>query len=208
MSFDPVLSVLVDQRLTDIAIAKKCVTGARSEVERAYLEQSAILTIYASLEGGIRDIIKALLREIDNSRSQYFDLKPCYAMLALNKICKLDQEVKDTEKQISTTANIIQAIMAVPKFPNDLDLESNLTPKVLKRVCTSLDLPVLIDSQSDENDLNILLRFRNNIAHGDRRMPIGLQRLDQLSKLAVKLITVAAVSISDAKKSKIWLARP
>lgn len=72
----------------------------------------------------------------------------------------------------------------------------------------SLDLPLLIDSQTDENDLNILLRFRNNIAHGDRRMPIGFQRLDQLSKIAVKLITEAASLISEAKKKEIWLTRP
>lgn len=114
MSFDPVLSGLVDQRLADIAIAKKCVTRARSEIERVYLEQSAILTIYASLEGGIRDLVKALLREIDGSRIKYADLKPCYATLALNKICKLDREVRDVGKQISTTVEIISAIMAPP----------------------------------------------------------------------------------------------
>lgn len=208
MSFDPVLSGLVDQRLSDIAIAKKCVTGARSDVERVYLEQSAILTIYASLEGGIRDLVKALLREIDSSRTKYSELKPCYATLALNKLCKLDKEVKDFGKQITTTVEIIQAIMAPPKLPNDVDLESNLTPKVLKRICLSLDLPQLFDSQADENDLNILLRFRNNIAHGDRRMPIGLHRLDQLSKIAVKLITATASSISEAKRNEIWLTKP
>ncbi|MHA6964689.1 MAE_28990/MAE_18760 family HEPN-like nuclease [Zobellella denitrificans] len=208
MSFDPVLSDLVDQRLSDIAIAKKCVTRARSTVERAYLEQSAILTIYASLEGGVRDLVKALLREIDGSKIKYSDLTPCYATLALNKVCKLDREVKDAGKQISTTIEIIQAIMSPPKLPNDVDLESNLTPKVLKRVFASLDLPEPINSQTDENDLNILLRFRNNIAHGDRRMPIGLERLDQLSRIAVKLITEAAASISEAKRTEVWLTKP
>jgi len=207
MSFDPLLAGLVDQRLTDIAIAKKCVTHARSMIERQYLEQSAVLTIYASLEGGIRDVIKAFLGEIDSSQTTYSNLKPCYATLALTKLCKLDQVVIDIEKQISTTTNIIRAILMNPKLPNDIDLESNLTPKVIRRVCASLEIPSLIQNQSDENDLNVLLRFRNNIAHGDRRMPIGMRRLDQLSNTAIKLIAAAAVSISDARANEVWVTK-
>lgn len=208
MNFDPVLSSLVDQRLSDIAIAKKCITRARSNVERQYLEQSAILTIYASLEGGIKDIIKALLSEANFSQTEYLKLKPCYATLALSKICKLDQEIRNIDKQIDTITNIVQAVTTTPKLPNDIDLESNLTPKVLRRICMSLDIPLLIQRPSDENDLNILLRLRNNIAHGDRRMPIGLQRIDQLSAISVNLITSAATLASEAVTNEVWLTRP
>lgn len=206
MSFDQKLLGLVDQRLSDIAIAKKCVTKARSDIERAYLEQSAVLTIYASLEGGVRDILNALLAEVDGARVRYIDLNPCYAMLALNKVCRLEQEVRGLDKQIAATKDVIREVMSVVKLPNSFDLESNLTPKVFSKISVSLGLPGIISGPGEENDLNILLRFRNNIAHGDRKMPIGAKRLDQLSGVAVSLIASTAAVVSDAYKGRVWLA--
>lgn len=203
--FDKVIDALVDVRFIDIALARKCVTRAKSNIERQYLEQSAILTIYASMEGGVRDLVAVLLNKINESGATFSDLKPCYAMLALAKICKLEQEIKDLDKQINITSTIIASVMGCPRLPSVWDMESNLTPKVLKKMCQSLDLPYLLQDPSDENDLNILLRFRNNIAHGDRRMPIGSDRLDQTSRIAVKLITSAAVNVSDVGKNRLWL---
>lgn len=206
MHLERKINEIIDMRLTDIAIAKKCITRAKGEIERTRLKQSAIITIYASLEGGFRDLTKTLLEEIDGSPIKYSDLHQNYATLALSRVCRLDKEVKDTEKQIIATAEIIRTITSPPTLPKAIDLESNLTPRVIKKISASLRLNRIIKSQSEENDLNILLRFRNNIAHGDRRMPIEIERIDQTSSIAVKIITNTAHAVSEAYKKTVWLA--
>ncbi|WP_442890282.1 MAE_28990/MAE_18760 family HEPN-like nuclease [Chitinimonas sp. JJ19] len=62
-----------------------------------------------------------------------------------------------------------------------------------------------MECPSDEQDLNILLRFRNSIAHGDRKMPIDFDRIDKISKIAIKISTDFAVSVDEACKQKIWM---
>lgn len=208
MNIDILISDVIDSRLSDIAIAKKCITRSRGDLERQHLTQSAILTIYASLEGGIKDIIGVFLKNIDTSSHSIQDFKPCYAMLVLSKACKLEQTILDHQKQVKAILEIINAILDKPILPNSIDIESNLTPKVLKKICSLLDIPFIISHQSDENDLNILLRFRNNIAHGDRKMPIDMNRIDQLSNIAVKILCKIGSIVSEANKNRAWLKRP
>lgn len=199
------IAEIVDARLGDIALAKKCITTARSEIERQHQFQCAILTIYASLEGGVKEIIGTLLNTINTSGYKVSDLSPCYATLALSKICKFDQQISDLSKQRKVTTAIIDAVLNKAKLPNYVDTESNLTPTILTKISSSLALPPIIDNPTDENDLNILLRFRNNIAHGDRKMPINFGRIDQLSSISIKILCAVGASISEAHIQKVWL---
>lgn len=207
MLVDTAISTIIDTRLSDIAIAKKFITTARSNIERQYLFQCAVLTIYASLEGGVKDIAGTILTSINTTSCKVCDLTPCYTTLALSKTCKLNQSISDHQKKINTTVNIVNAVLSRARLPISVDTESNLTPKVIEKICLMLDIQNVLINQDDENDLNILLRFRNNIAHGDRKMPIDFTRIDQLSGIAVKILCAVGSRISEAHSNKIWLAR-
>lgn len=202
---DAAISEILNGRLLDIAIAKKAITHAHTPLERQYLSQVAVTTIYASLEGGIKDISAFFLRTIDCSLLTYNDLKPSFVHLALAEPCKLAQQINDGEKQVRTLMDILEILNSRPKLPNSIDTESNLTPKVFRRICRSLSFEEIPATQRDESDLNVLLRFRNNIAHGDRKMPIDLQRIDQFSNLVIELLFLFAEMVVDAISRRSWL---
>jgi len=206
MQIDSIISAIIDTRLCDIALAKKYITTARSDLERQYQFQCTILTIYASLEGGVKDIVGALMKSINTTECNISDLTPCYATLALSKFCKLDQAINDHQKRIKTTENIVNAFLNRARLPVFVDTESNLSPQVIKKICLSLALPSVFANPDDENNLNILLRFRNNIAHGDRRMPIDFPRIDQLAGIAIKILCFIGSRVSEAHDRRVWLS--
>lgn len=56
-----------------------------------------------------------------------------------------------------------------------------------------------------EADLNQLLRFRNNIAHGDRDMPVDLNRINKFSEIVMYILSKLTESLTIIYEQKMWL---
>ncbi|TWB89022.1 hypothetical protein FB106_11430 [Synechococcus sp. Ace-Pa] len=71
------------------------------------------------------------------------------------------------------------------------------------RMCQSLMIKYPLDN-AGEQELNLLLRYRNNIAHGDQNMPIDMMRIDQFSHIAQFILVEVASEVSDCSVNAYW----
>lgn len=198
------IQAILDLSFADIALAKKCIANARSDIERGYLFRCAIVTFYAALEGGTRKMCSSFIRHINASACRLCDLNISYANIIISKQCKFDTTIPDKDKQKEITQNLLAAIARPAVFYDKVTVESNLKPKVLKRLCSDFGFSATLTAE-EEKDLDILLLYRNNIAHGDAFMPIDFKRIDQLSRITVHILSALAADIIDSVESKIWL---
>lgn len=198
------LSEVIARRQEDIAMAKRAILLGKTSEQRETLLKAAILLIYSALEGGIKNLCSVLFSEINTSELSPKDLEPAYLELALANVLKLSDPITDQDKKVKTTSEIRAAFLGNVKLPTTINTEHNLSHKVFSRVCRTLGVPYFL-SNRQEIDLNLLLRFRNNIAHGDTDMPINLDRIDQFSALVQAILIDFSIEIETAHRSQRWL---
>lgn len=203
--FDATISGIVDRRQMDIAMTKRAILLGKSDRQRNMLVRSCVLIIYASLEGGIKEMCRHYLSTINLAPPMAQDLVASYLYFAAKQSCKIGQAVSDHEKGEMLSVSIRDFMGAPIVMPTAVETESNLTPKVLSRIARVLNLDFALDNRG-EADLNQLLRFRNNISHGDQRMPIDDSRISQFSGITQYILTEFASAICRAHHKKGWLA--
>jgi len=195
---------VIDRRQSDIAIAKRSICLARTDVQRDVLFRACTLLIYASLEGGCKEMISCLLSRVDKSRPNISDLTPPFLFLAIGRSCRMGESILDLQKRHKLAEEVRDAVSGPVKMPGAINMESNLTPKALMRLCQSLMIKYPLDN-SGEQELNLLLRYRNNIAHGDQNMPIDMKRIDQFSHIAQFILVEVASEISQCSVNTYWV---
>jgi hypothetical protein len=198
------LSEVIDRRQSDIAHAKRAICLARTVTQRNILFRACTLLIYASLEGGCKEMTSCLLSRIDKSQPNISDLLPPFLFLAIERYCRLGEAVLDQQKQHKLAEEVRAALSGPVRMPGTISIESNLTPKTLMRICQALMIKYPLDN-AGEQELNLLLRYRNNIAHGDQNMPIDMQRIDQFSHIAQFILAEVASEISECSVKALWI---
>lgn len=194
---------VIDRRQSDIALAKRSICLARTDTQRNVLFRACTLLIYASLEGGCKEMTSCLLSRIDKTRPNISDLTPPFLFLAIGRSCRLGEPVLDMQKRHKLAQEVRDAVSSPVKMPGAVNMESNLTPKALMRLCQALMIKYPLDN-SGEQELNLLLRYRNNIAHGDQNMPIDMKRIDQFSHIAQLILVEVASEISECSVNTHW----
>jgi hypothetical protein len=127
-----------------------------------------------------------------------------YLKLAIERECCFSEEVFDLSKQIHRSGEIRKSILAKALLPGSFDTEANITPKVIKKLCLSLGVNYFMNNDQ-EAVLNQLLRFRNNIAHGDRDMPIDHFRINKFSEIVMYILSKLTESLTQIYEQKLWL---
>lgn len=195
---------MIDRRQSDIALAKRSICLARTDTQRSVLFRACTLLIYASLEGGCKEMTSCLLSRVDKSRPSISDLSPPFLFLAIGRSCRFGEPVLDMQKRHKLAEEVRDAVTGPVKMPGSVSIDSNLTPKVLMRICQSLMIKYPLDN-AGEKELNLLLRYRNNIAHGDQNMPIDMKRIDQFSHIAQFILAELANEISECSIKTLWM---
>ena len=198
------LSEIIDRRFSDMAMAKRSIFLAQTEMQKKVLLRSCTLLIYASLEGGCKELTSCLLSRVDKTNPSVSELSSPFLFLAIGRSCRIGEAVLDLQKRHKLAEQVRNAIYGSVKMPGAVDMESNLTPKVLMRLCQSLMISYPLDNVG-EQELNALLRFRNNIAHGDQNMPIDLNRIDKFSHIAQFILVEIANAISECSVNAHWI---
>lgn len=202
--FSATVVAMIDKRQADIAISKRVLFLGRTECQKSILLRSCVLLIYASLEGGVKELCRHYLSAINLKKPGVQELHPAYLYLASRRTCRTDQQILDHDKAVALVNEIREFMMAPVSMPTSMDTESNLSPKVVARICRSLCLNEFMNNDQ-EAGLNQLLRFRNNIAHGDQQMPVDGTRIDQFSGIAQYILAQFAGSICEAYHGRVWL---
>ncbi|MCT0245609.1 hypothetical protein KQ301_04730 [Synechococcus sp. CS-601] len=194
---------VIDRRQSDIALAKRSICLARTEAQRSLLFRACTLLIYAALEGGCKEMTSCLLSRVAKTRPNISDLATPFLFLAIKRSCRIGEAVLDLQKRHKLAEEVREAVSGPVKMPGSINIESNLTPKTLMRMCQSLMIKYPLDN-AGEQELNLLLRYRNNIAHGDQNMPIDMMRIDQFSHIAQFILVEVASEVSDCSVNAYW----
>jgi hypothetical protein len=198
------IAEIIDRRQADIALAKRAVQLARTEEQKKLLRGACVLLIYAALEGGTRELTGQLFSYINRRGENISDLSEPFLCLAIREKCSLANPVTDFTKQQKLASKIRDTICKNAHLPGNINTESNIIPKVFVKICASIGIENFLTNE-DEKDLNQLLRFRNNIAHGDQEMHIDSSRIDQFSRISQLILTKLAERIYECCLSKNWL---
>ncbi|MCI5144596.1 MAG: hypothetical protein D3923_03500 [Candidatus Electrothrix sp. AR3] len=204
--FTEAIAEIVDRRQSDIALAKRAIQLSRTEEQKKLLRGSCVLLIYAALEGGVRELTGQLFEYINRRSENVADLTEPFLCLALSAKCSLSNPVTDLGKQQKLAYRIREAVNGRAQLPGSINTESNITPKVFTKICTSIGIENFLKNE-DQKDLNQLLRFRNNIAHGDQEMFIDSKRIDQFSKISQLILTKLAEEVHECYLGSNWLTK-
>ncbi len=195
---------IAERRQQDIELSKRSVLLYRNEEQKHFLFKASVMLIYAAIEGGVREMSSCLFGYINRQDKDVSALSEPYLCLAIASICKLGEAVINQQKQQKISSQILQVVMGKAKMPGAVDLKSNITPDRLNKICQSIDMEYFLTNE-DEKNLNQLLRFRNNIAHGDQEMPIDTQRIEQFNETAKYILEKFAAGIIECHQSSKWL---
>lgn len=198
------LNEILDRRQSDMAIAKRSILLGKTDIQKKHLRSACILILYASLEGGTKELTGALFSYINRSLTDVVELNNPYLKLAIERHCCFTEEIYDLSRQIHRSGEIRNTILAKALLPGYFDTESNITPKVINKLCLSIGASYFM-TNDHEADLNQLLRFRNNIAHGDRNMPVDLRRINKFSEIVMYILSKLTESITQIYEQKLWL---
>ena len=194
---------VIDRRQSDMALAKRSIFLAKTALQKEMLFRACTILIYSSLEGGCKELVSCLLSRVDSAKPCISELSPPFLLLAIGRSCRIGEPVVDIHKKHRLAEEVRNAMSAPVKMPGSLDLESNLTPKTLQQICQSLKIKYPLNN-AGEKELNSLLLFRNNIAHGDQDMPIDMSRIDRFSGVAQFILVELASAISECSVNECW----
>ena len=90
---------VIDRRQSDMAIAKRSIFLSRTEKQKNVLLRSCTLLIYASLEGGCKELTSCLLSRIDKTQPSISDLASPFLFLAIGRSCRIAEVVLDLQKK-------------------------------------------------------------------------------------------------------------
>jgi hypothetical protein len=121
------LKEILDRRQSDMAIAKRSILLGKTELQRKHLRSACILILYASLEGGSKELTGALFSYINRSLTDVVELNNPYLKLAIERDCCFAEEICDLSKQIHRSNEIRNSILAKAILPGNFQTESNIT---------------------------------------------------------------------------------
>lgn len=190
--------------------------GARLTVaRRETLFRSAVLILYAHLEGFIKFSFQAYILEVNRAALTCSEAIPAVVAASISEFLK---ELRNPTKKchlfkkslphdeklhvfareqefVERVAEIGQSIVKVPDY--FVDTESNLKPVVLRKLMYQVGLPYDLFA-GIEGDIDRLLNYRNQIAHGSMRGGIREVTYMELRRVAFGVVSTVMLELTDA----------
>ena len=154
-------------RKKELTSLRKLVLTASAD-RKSVLVRSLVAILYAHWEGFLKNTAESYIEYVKLQRLPYAELATNFLAYALRPRVRAAAEQRNLGKMIEVVQFIRGDMSERGQFPNRaVDVESNLSSKVLRNLTTALGLDyrpfeskaVLIDER--------LLEKRNRIAHGD-----------------------------------------
>lgn len=202
--FETACMRIFDERLADIAQAKQAIVRARRAHARHHALLSGMIFLYATLEGGTKQLFREYFQGINAQNLDYDEIKPCYVEYALRQCAHMTTNVQQYEARVRIAADILKVVRQDVLLPLQIPTESNLTVKVFQKLFGQMGLECPIRSRADESTLNHLLRLRNLVAHGERNVTVEIAKFDQMSALVLKLLAEVIRILVEAVEQEAW----
>jgi hypothetical protein len=187
--------------------------------------RALILLLYSHFEGFVKFALVLYVEAINESGIYCSDASYAIAAAALEDVfhelreaqskCTIFKKILPDDTKLHRIARerefierSIEIMSRVVKIPDGfIDLESNLKPVVLRKNLYKVGLPH--DQFKDiEGKVDLLLEYRNKIAHGRSRQGITDAQYLQLRDAAFRIMKEVSMGIVEAFIHKIYLRVP
>jgi len=187
-----------------------------SKEQKQILKKHTIPALYSLWEGFVKDAFAHYIKEINSQSIGFDEIAP--ELLAhsidvhyLKNKDYLNEIPKDFQKSIKRISNFVNDFKEnigrnTVVIPLTLPTESNINYEVVTKILLRFNLETL-PKEPYERDLNKLLRYRNNIAHGDFSIPIEPQVIDEFSQLVIDLMSEVLLKIINGYINQTYLAK-
>lgn len=196
----------IDWRVNEISTLRTLpYTYNFSEFKRKTLEKHTVPALYSLWEGFIVTAFAIYIREINSLQLKYHEIKPCVLTNAIDVDLKLSNGRADFDKKQKFVQMLEKFYNSHVVISTKLPTESNVNLRVLNNIFTRFNLELLpIDPY--EKRLGKLLRFRNNIAHGESSLPVDKVIISELTATVIELMHKTTEIILNGYIKKTYLA--
>ena len=198
------INAALNWRIAEIAILAKLVTlnDMLKQEQVIVLKKHLIPSFYAYWEGFVKDVCRFYLEDINELKLKHHQICPALLTFAFDTIVSEYAKYSEFNKRTQKIDDIYRDIQTI-SLPTEISTASNLNFKVLKGICTKLNLGSL-DAKRYEKNLNSLLNFRNRAAHGDFNCPVEKLPIDEMRVLVIELMSSFAVHLIDAHNNSVY----
>lgn len=202
-------------RTDEIAILKTLPFHSNlSKQQKETLRKHTIPALYSLWEGFVKDAFSHYIDELNGLEITIDNIAPEILVHSIdihyirNKDY-LNEIPKDFQKSIKRITKFVNDFkedinVNIIVIPKTLPTESNINYDVITKILLRFNLEVL-PKNPFESDLNKLLRFRNNSAHGDFSIPVKPEVVDQFSQLIIDLMSEVLLRIDNGYMNKTYL---
>lgn len=173
-----------------------------------FLQNQAVLTIYAKWEGFLKESLKTYLEEINSKNIKIHNLHEYYLAYQLDKIIEFKKPKTETKTIHKISAQLLNSLNSNcnVKIHTTVHTESNANLKITNNILKKLNLEPI--NQNHSKELDTLLLFRNRIAHGDYSIPVTQNELNIFTLLIQNISSELIISIISGYDNKVYLNPP
>lgn len=185
-----------------------------SDNQKQILKKHTIPALYSLWEGFVKDAFTHYIKEINNLNIPLDKIAPellthSFEMHYIKNQNYLHEVPKDFKKSVERITVFINDFKEsinknITVIPFTLPTEANVNYEVITKILIRFNLEPL-SKEPFEKNLNKLLRFRNNVAHGDFSIPVKNEIIDEFSQLVINLMSEILLRIIDGYENKTYL---
>ncbi|WP_156933711.1 MAE_28990/MAE_18760 family HEPN-like nuclease [Paracoccus sp. J39] len=186
----------LDWREAELAVLRLFLANEDiTEREKRVLFRAAWALLYAHYEGFCKFALTVYFDALKNSGKRCENFPPKTQAFALTEKLKAIRNLPPVNFIAAMRGFEVDVLAEPASFP-EVDTDSNLSPKVLKRLLEDADLE--LESLSSHNrSIFTLVNRRNKIAHGEREFIHELDYYLQFEAAAKDLMTELALRIDE-----------
>ena len=194
-------------RKRELSALKANINGARLFAKDTAL-RSGITLLYAHWEGAIKNISLYYLLYISSLKLPYNQLKPNFLAISMKHDIEQFSETNKATVQTKIVNLLIEHHSQQSRIPTSgiISAKSNLNSETFIEIMSTLGLSTA-PYESDYNLIDkVLLKMRNEIAHGEQLDAISLdeKRYNEIHSKIFSLIDKFAIQISNAANLEFY----
>ncbi|MGE1103394.1 MAE_28990/MAE_18760 family HEPN-like nuclease [Peribacillus simplex] len=200
------LSLEVEWRISEISMIKSIpylyrVTEHHKEVLQKYL----IPAIYALWEGFVVKSFEIYIKKLNELNLKLDELHPCILAHDLDIKKGLKDGRTSGQKQVEFTLDLKEYFSSDISLSGKVPTKSNVKYKTINSILERFNLEKF-PKNFYEFGLTKLLKYRNDIAHGENSLNVDKETVLELSDVVVRCMDKLSDILVDGMRNKSYLA--
>ncbi|CAG0972170.1 hypothetical protein METP2_01459 [Methanosarcinales archaeon] len=196
----------VDWRTNELSIIRTIpILCNCNDKQKEILEKYSVVAIYSIWEGFVTQSFTLYIREINNFKLSYEKIN--LNILTYDIFIKYgltEEQIKHFEHKCKFVNNIFEYSKLPVMISSNIPTESNVNFKVINKILKHFHLEEL-PANDFERRLNKLLKYRNNIAHGEFSLPVTKEIIQDFNSTVIDSMHEVTIRIIEGVINKKYL---